>query len=60
MGNYNDELMQTLAQNGNGNAAYIDSLTESRKVLVDEAGATLCTIATDVKIQIEFNPQTVS
>ena len=60
MGNYNDELMQTLAQNGNGNAAYIDSLTEARKVLVEEAGATLFTIAKDVKIQIEFNPQTVS
>ncbi len=59
-GNYNDELMQTLAQNGNGNAAYIDSLTEARKVLVEEAGATLFTIAKDVKIQIEFNPQTVS
>lgn len=60
MGNYNDELMQTLAQNGNGNAAYIDSLTEARKVLVEEAGSTLFTIAKDVKIQIEFNPQTVS
>ena len=60
MGNYNDELMQTLAQNGNGNATYIDSLTEARKVLVEEAGATLFTIAKDVKIQIAFNPQTVS
>ncbi len=60
MGNYNDELMQTLAQNGNGNAAYIDSLSEARKVLVEEAGSTLFTIAKDVKIQVEFNPQTVS
>ena len=59
-GNYNDELMQTLAQNGNGNAEYIDSLTEARKVLVEEAGSTLFTIAKDVKIQIEFNLQTVS
>ena len=55
-GNYNDALMQTLAQNGNGNAAYIDSLNEARKVLVDEASSTLFPIANDVKIQIEFNP----
>jgi Ca-activated chloride channel family protein len=60
MGNYNDELMQTLAQNGNGNAAYIDTLNEARKALVDGAGAMLFPIAKDVKIQVEFNPQTVS
>ena len=59
-GNYNDALMQTLAQNGNGNAAYIDSLSEARKVLVEEASSTLFTIAKDVKIQIEFNPATVA
>jgi Ca-activated chloride channel family protein len=59
-GNYNDELMQTLAQNGNGNASYIDTLNEARKVLVDEASSTLFPIAKDVKIQVEFNPQTVS
>jgi Ca-activated chloride channel family protein len=59
-GNYNDELMQTLAQNGNGNAAYIDTLSEARKVLVEEASSTLFPIAKDVKIQVEFNPQTVS
>ena len=59
-GNYNDEMMQVLAQNGNGNAAYIDSLSEARKVLVQEAGGTLFTIAGDVKIQVEFNPQQVS
>ncbi|WP_282606730.1 VWA domain-containing protein [Pelagibius sp. Alg239-R121] len=59
-GNYNDELMQALAQNGNGNAAYIDTLNEARKVLVDEAGSTLFTIAKDVKLQLEFNPTTVS
>jgi len=59
-GNYNDELMQTLAQNGNGNAAYIDSLSEARKVLVDEATSTLFPIANDVKIQVEFNPAAVS
>jgi len=58
-GNYNDALMQALAQNGNGNAAYIDSLSEARKVLVDEAGSTLFTIARDVKIQVEFNPARV-
>ncbi len=58
-GNYNDALMQELAQIGNGNAAYIDTLNEARKVLVDEIGATLNIIARDVKIQIEFNPQAV-
>lgn len=58
-GNYNDELMQALAQNGNGNAAYIDTLNEARKILVEEAGSTLFTIAKDVKLQIEFNPETV-
>ena len=59
-GNYNDTLMQKLAQNGNGNAAYIDNLNEARKVLVDEACGTLFTIAKDVKIQVEFNPAMVS
>ena len=59
-GNYNDALMQALAQNGNGNASYIDTLNEARKVLVDDAGGTLQTIAKDVKIQVEFNPATVS
>ena len=60
MGNYNDALMQRLAQNGNGNAAYIDSLSEARKVLVDEATSTLFPIAKDVKIQVEFNPALIS
>ncbi len=59
-GNYNDALMQKLAQNGNGNAAYIDTLSEARKVLVTEAGATLFPIAKDVKIQVEFNPKRVA
>jgi len=59
-GNYNDALMQKLAQNGNGTAAYIDTLNEARKVLVDEANATLFPIANDVKIQIEFNPARVA
>jgi len=58
-GNYNDALMQELAQKGNGNAAYIDSVNEARKVLVDEVGSTLQTIAKDVKIQVEFNPALV-
>jgi Ca-activated chloride channel family protein len=60
MGNYNDALMQTLAQNGNGAAAYIDTLSEARKTLVEEASSTLFPIAKDVKIQVEFNPATVS
>ena len=60
MGNYNDELMQRLAQSGDGNAAYIDSLSEARKVLLEEAASTLVTIAKDVKIQVEFNPSMVS
>ena len=58
-GNYNDALMQTLAQNGNGNAFYIDTLNEARKVLVEELSSTLVTVAKDVKIQIEFNPNIV-
>jgi len=60
MGNYNDALMQALAQNGNGAAAYIDTLNEARKVLVEEATTTLFPIAKDVKIQVEFNPATVA
>ncbi|MBN2418062.1 MAG: VWA domain-containing protein [Deltaproteobacteria bacterium] len=59
-GNYNDALMQKLAQNGNGNAAYIDNLNEARKVLVEQAKGTLFTIAKDVKIQVEFNPARVA
>ena len=59
-GNYNDTLMQTLAQNGNGQAAYIDTLSEARKVLVDQLAGNLFTIAEDVKIQVEFNPEAVS
>ena len=59
-GNYNDHLMEQLADVGNGNYAYIDTINEARKVLVDELNATLLTIAHDVKIQIEFNPAVVS
>ena len=60
MGNYNDALMQALAQNGNGTAAYIDTVAEARKTLVEEATSTLFPIAKDVKIQVEFNPSTVA
>ncbi|MFC0775711.1 vWA domain-containing protein [Terrimonas alba] len=56
MGNYKDSKMQQLADKGNGNHSYIDNINEARKVLVNEFGSTLFTIANDVKIQIEFNP----
>jgi Ca-activated chloride channel family protein len=59
-GNLNDQMMQTIAQNGNGAAAYIDTLAEAEKVLVEDASATLFPIAKDVKIQVEFNPQTIA
>ncbi len=55
-GNYKDNKMEALADNGNGNSAYIDSELEARKVLVEEMGGTLFTVAKDVKIQVEFNP----
>jgi Ca-activated chloride channel family protein len=58
-GNYQDDNMETLADKGNGNYAYIDNLLEAKKVLVKEMGGTLYTIAKDVKIQIEFNPEKV-
>lgn len=56
MGNYKDSKLENLAQAGNGNHAYIDSMQESRRVLGTEFGGTLHTIAKDVKIQVEFNP----
>ncbi len=59
MGNYKDSKMETLADKGNGNYAYIDNITEAKKVLVNEFGGTLFTIAKDVKLQIEFNPAKV-
>lgn len=59
MGNYKDNKMQKLADSGNGNHAYIDNLKEARKVLVNEFGGTMFTIAKDVKIQLEFNPANV-
>jgi len=58
-GNLKDATMEELADRGNGNYAYIDSITEARKVLVEEMGGTLVTIAKDVKIQVEFNPALV-
>jgi Ca-activated chloride channel family protein len=59
-GNLKDSTMEKLADKGNGNYAYLDSLHEARKVLVREAGGTLETIAKDVKIQVEFNPREVA
>ena len=58
--NLKDSTMEKLADRGNGNYAYLDSLHEARKVLVKEAGATLVTVAKDVKIQVEFNPANVA
>ncbi len=58
-GNIKDNKMEALADNGNGNYSYIDSVSEARRVLVEEMGGTLFTIAKDVKIQVEFNPATV-
>jgi Ca-activated chloride channel family protein len=60
MGNFKDNRMSTLADNGNGNYAYIDTLQEAHKVLADEFGATMFTVAKDVKLQVEFNPLAVS
>lgn len=59
MGNYKDGALEQLADHGNGNYAYIDNFDEARKVLVEEGGSTLVTIAKDVKIQVEFNPRRV-
>ena len=59
-GNYQDARMQTLAEAGNGNAVYIDNLLEAQKVLVEEFGGTMYTVAKDVKLQVEFNPALAS
>ncbi|MEH6361474.1 MAG: VWA domain-containing protein, partial [Amylibacter sp.] len=59
-GNYRDDMMQTLAQNGNGVAAYIDTLSEAQKVMVDQVSGALFPIANDVKIQVEFNPELIA
>ncbi|HEY6093391.1 MAG TPA: VWA domain-containing protein [Gallionellaceae bacterium] len=60
VGNYNEKLMEQIADAGNGNYSYVDTLNEGQKVLVNEMTSTLATIAKDVKIQIEFNPAVVS
>lgn len=60
MGNYKDNKMEILADKGNGNYAYIDNLKEAQKVFVNDMTKTLFTIAKDVKIQVEFNPEVVS
>ncbi|RIH65367.1 DUF3520 domain-containing protein [Mariniphaga sediminis] len=59
MGNIKDDKMETIANKGNGNYAYIDNIQEARKVFISEFGGTLFTIAKDVKFQLEFNPQQV-
>jgi|GEM_PF-816473 len=59
MGNYKDNKLETLAQCGNGNYAYIDNIKEAKKVLLDDMTSTIFTIAKDVKLQVEFNPETV-
>lgn len=59
-GNYKDSKMETLADKGNGNYAYIDNITEAKKTLVNEFGGTLFAVAKDVKIQVEFNPANVA
>jgi len=60
MGNVKDSTMEKLADAGNGNYSYIDSLDEAQKVLVEQAGGTLVTVAKDVKLQVEFNPTQVA
>jgi Ca-activated chloride channel family protein len=60
VGNYNENLMEQLADAGDGNYAYIDNLREARKVLVDQLSSTLAVVARDVKLQVEFNPTQVS
>jgi len=60
MGNYKDSTLEKLADKGNGNYAYIDTLNEARKVLVEEMSGTLMTVAKDVKVQVEFNPAQVN
>ena len=60
MGNYKGSMLERLAGKGNGNHAYIDNIGEARKVLVEQIGGTMITIAKDVKIQVEFNPNTVA
>ncbi len=60
MGNLKDSTLEKLADRGNGNYAYIDTLSEARKVLIEQSGSTFVTVAEDVKIQVEFNPEVVA
>ena len=60
MGNLKDNTMEAIADHGNGNYAYIDTLDEARKVLVDEFDSTMFVVAQDLKVQVEFNPATVA
>jgi Ca-activated chloride channel family protein len=60
MGNFNDVLLEQLADNGNGNYSYVDTLDEARKVLVDDMVSTLQVIALDAKVQVDFNPDVVA
>ena len=60
MGSYNDDLLEELANNGNGNYSYVDTLDEARKVLVDDMVSTMQVIAYDAKVQVDFNPEVVS
>jgi Ca-activated chloride channel family protein len=60
MGNHNDQMLEKLADKGNGNYGYIDTEDEARKLLVEQAGGTLVTVAKDVKLQLEFNPRQVA
>src|SRR5204863_9432786 len=59
MGNYKDATLEMLADKGHGNYAYLDTLNEARKVLVDQMSSTFVTVAKDVKLQVEFNPVVV-
>ena len=59
IGNYRDDMAETIADKGNGNYAYIDNITEAKKVLVNELSGTLFAVAKDVKLQLEFNPKYV-
>ena len=59
MGNYRDDMAETIADKGNGNYAYIDNITEAKKVLINELSGTLFAVAKDVKLQLEFNPKYV-
>lgn len=60
LGNYRDSMLEQLADKGNGQYAYIDTLNEARKILVEQRSGTLLTIASDVKVQLEFNPALVA